>query len=61
MNNLVIVGHPDKNSFCHSGIFKVITDNIKESGENLKIIDLYHENFSNSNHPLMGIWNGLIK
>ena len=48
MNNLVIIGHPDKKSFCYSGIFKVVTDNIKESGKNLKIIDLYYDNFSNT-------------
>jgi len=25
LNNLVIIGHPDKNSFCHNGIFNMIT------------------------------------
>lgn len=60
MNNLVIVGHPDKNSFCHSGIFKVITDKIRESGENLEIIDLYHENFSNSKKSLIKKYQELV-
>lgn len=60
MNNLVIVGHPDKNSFCHSGIFKVITDKITESGENLEIIDLYHENFSNSKKSLIKKYQELV-
>ena len=60
MNNLVIVGHPDKNSFCHSGIFKVVTDNIRESGEKLKIIDLYHENFSNSKKNLIKKYQDLV-
>ncbi len=60
MNNLVIVGHPDKNSFCHSGIFKVITDKIRESGENLKVIDLYHENFSNSKKNLIKKYQDLV-
>ena len=36
MNNLVIIGHPDKKSFCYSGIFKVVTDNIKELKRNKK-------------------------
>tara|TARA_Y100000816_G_C26049208_1_gene549982 strand:+ start:699 stop:1316 length:618 start_codon:yes stop_codon:yes gene_type:complete len=60
MNNLVIVGHPDKNSFCHSGIFKVITEKIRESGENLEIIDLYYENFSNSKKSLIKKYQKLV-
>ena len=60
MNNLVIVGHPDKNSFCHSGIFKVITEKIRESGENLEIIDLYYENFSNSKKSLIKKYQELV-
>ena len=60
MNNLAIVGHPDKNSFCHSGIFKVITEKIRESGENLEIIDLYYENFSNSKKSLIKKYQKLV-
>ena len=33
MKNLVVVGHPDKNSFCHSGIFKTICTEINKKGE----------------------------
>ena len=42
MNNLVIIGHPDKNSFCHNGIFKTIIDTFsKHQSQNVKIVDLY--------------------
>ena len=41
MKNLVVVGHPDKKSFCHSGIFKTICAEINKKGEELEIIDLY--------------------
>ena len=44
MNNLVIVGHPDKNSFCHSGIFykiqKILSDH---PSQDIKTIDLYED------------------
>lgn len=60
MNNLVIIGHPDKKSFCYSGIFKVVTDNIKESGKNLKIIDLYYDNFSNTKKELIKKYQDLV-
>ena len=46
MNNLVIIGHPDKNSFCYNGIFKTIKECIEESGQELKIIDLYRDSFT---------------
>ena len=44
MNNLVIIGHPDKNSFCHNGIFKTITETFsKHENHNLTTIDLYED------------------
>jgi putative NADPH-quinone reductase len=46
MNNLVIIAHPDKNSFCYNGIFKTIKECIETSGQELKIIDLYRDSFT---------------
>ncbi len=46
MKNLVVVGHPDKNSFCHNGIFKTICTEINKKGEELEIIDLYRDSFT---------------
>ena len=45
MNNLIVIGHPDKKSFCYNGIFKTIKGEIEKSDENLEIIDLYNEPF----------------
>jgi len=45
MNNLIIVAHPDKNSFCQNGITKTIQKTLKlEVLESVYIIDLYKEN-----------------
>ena len=46
MKNLVIIAHPDKNSFCYNGIFKTIKESIEISGQELKIIDLYRDSFT---------------
>ena len=44
MNNLVIIGHPDKKSFCHNGIFSTITKILSQhQNQNTKTIDLYED------------------
>ncbi len=44
MKNLIVVAHPDKNSFCYNGIFKTINNTLKSNGEDVYTIDLYKEN-----------------
>jgi putative NADPH-quinone reductase len=45
MNNLIIVAHPDKNSFCQNGITKTIQETLKlKVSESVYTIDLYKEN-----------------
>ena len=61
MNNLVIIGHPDKKSFCYNGIFKTIIHEIKSSKEKLEIIDLYNEPFSNPEQELIIKYQNLVK
>ena len=44
MNNLVIIGHPDKNSFCHNGIFRTISKILNDHpNQELQIVDLYED------------------
>lgn len=45
MKNLIVVGHPDENSFCYSGIFKTVLDNLRVDGQDVIVIDLYRDNF----------------
>ena len=61
MNNLVIISHPDKKSFCYNGIFKTIIHEIKSSKEKLEIIDLYNEPFSNPEQELIIKYQNLVK
>lgn len=44
MNNLIIIAHPDKNSFCYNGILKTIEQTLHHHQEKVQCIDLYEEN-----------------
>ncbi len=44
MKNLIIIGHPDKKSFCYNGIMKTIKETLKTNKEEVFVIDLYNEN-----------------
>ena len=52
MNALIIIAHPDKNSFCYNGIFKKIKDTIEPHAE-VKVADLYHESYVRPRNKLM--------
>lgn len=45
MNILIVLGHPDKNSFSHA-IAKSCVDRLLENGHTVKLHDLYEENFN---------------
>ena len=53
MKNLVVVGHPDKKSFCYNGIFKTIVSELEKNNEEIKVIDLYRDDFSQSRKALI--------
>jgi len=44
LNNLIIIAHPDKKSFCYNGIFKTIETILHSKNEVVHVIDLYQEN-----------------
>jgi putative NADPH-quinone reductase len=48
MNNLIIIAHPNEKSFCYNGIFQTIKRTLlgNKSGELIRIIDLYDDDFS---------------
>tara|TARA_B100000886_G_scaffold2208_1_gene1456 strand:+ start:188 stop:796 length:609 start_codon:yes stop_codon:yes gene_type:complete len=45
MKNLIVIGHPDKQSFCYNGIFKKVRSEIELRKEELEVIDLYRDSF----------------
>lgn len=46
MKNLIIIGHPDKRSFCYNGILKTIKETLKQQKEEVCVVDLYRENIT---------------
>jgi NAD(P)H dehydrogenase (quinone) len=60
MNNLIIIGHPDQNSFCYDGIFKTIKTSIESKGQDLKVIDLYSDSFTRPRTKLIATYKDLI-
>ena len=60
MKNLIIIGHPDKQSFCYNGIFKTIKTSIESKGQELKIIDLYSDSFKRPRTKLIASYKDLI-
>ena len=44
MNNLIIIAHPDKKSFCYNGISNTIEATLRSKNETVHVIDLYQEN-----------------
>jgi putative NADPH-quinone reductase len=46
MNNLIIVSHPNKDSFSVSGIAKTIQEELGKNNQSIYVLDLYRENLS---------------
>ena len=61
MNNLIIIGHPDKNSFCYDGIFGTIVSKINSAkNQSLKIIDLYRDSYNRPRTKLIKSYQDLV-
>jgi putative NADPH-quinone reductase len=39
MKNLIIIGHPNKQSFCYNGIMKTIKDTLTSNKEEVYVIE----------------------
>lgn len=60
MKNLIVVGHPNENSFCYNGIFKTIKRELKRNKEEIEIIDLYRDSFSRPRTDLIKRYQELV-
>ena len=60
MKNLIIIGHPDKESFCYNGIFNTILNQIKLSKQQCEVIDLYRDSFTRPRTKVIDKYKKLI-
>ena len=58
--HLVVVGHPDKKSFCHNGIFKTIIRQMKKYNSYYKIVDLYEDKLHRDRKDLVDKYKELV-
>ena len=60
MKNLIVIGHPDKQSFCYNGIFSTIKSEIDASGQEMEIIDLYRDSFTRPRTDVIDRYKKLV-
>ena len=61
MKNLIIVGHPNTESFCYDGIFKTVKNELSTNKEEIEIIDLYRDSFTRPRTKLIKKYQDLVK
>ena len=63
MKNLIVIGHPDEQSFCYNGIFKTIQQTLQEEEDyanEVQVIDLYRDSFSRPRTDLIEGYKELV-
>ena len=60
MKNLIIVGHPNTESFCYDGIFKTVKNELSTNQEEIEIIDLYRHSFTRPRTKLIKKYQDLV-
>ena len=60
MKNLIVIGHPDQQSFCYNGIFSTIKSEIDASGQEMEIIDLYRDSFTRPRTAVIDKYKKLV-
>lgn len=60
MKNLIVIGHPDQQSFCYNGIFSTIKSEIEAGGEELEVIDLYRDSFTRPRDAVIQKYKELV-
>jgi len=60
VKNLIVIGHPDKKSFCYDGIAKTVKRELKKAKEEIEIIDLYSDSFQRPRVDLIQKYKDLV-
>ena len=58
--HLIVIGHPNMESFCYNGIFKTIVRQLNKYNENYKVIDLYRDSFTRHREELILSYKELV-
>ena len=60
MKYLIIIGHPEMNSFCYNGIYKTVKNELNTENQETKTIDLYRDSFTRPRTNLIKNYQDLI-
>lgn len=60
MKNLIIIAHPNQNSFCWSGIMQTIKHTLLGAGQQVKVIDLYQQDSGKYDGELVKEYKSLL-
>lgn len=60
MKNLIIIGHPNTESFCYDGIFKTVNSELSKNKEEIEIVDLYRDSFTRPRTKLIKKYQDLV-
>jgi len=60
VKNLIVIGHPNKDSFCYNGIMKTIKRELNKHNEDIEIIDLYRDSFARPRTDLIKKYQELV-
>lgn len=60
MKNLIIIGHPNTESFCYDGIFKTVKNELFKNKEEIEIVDLYRDSFTRPRTKLIKKYQDLV-
>jgi NAD(P)H dehydrogenase (quinone) len=60
VKNLIVIGHPNKDSFCYNGIMKTIKRELRKHNEEIEVIDLYRDSFARPRTDLVKRYQELV-
>lgn len=60
MNNLIVIGHPNVESFCYNGIMLTIKETLLANNEEVEIIDVYRDSFQRPRTELIKSYKDLV-
>jgi putative NADPH-quinone reductase len=61
MKHLIVVGHPNRESFCYNGIFKTVVQELKNNNQEYSVIDLYYDKFDRDKTDNINLYQHLVK
>mgnify|MGYP001177840506 FL=1 len=58
--HLIIIGHPDRKSFCFNGIFKTVLREVRKFKQDYRVIDLYEDKLHRNKTELIQEYQDLV-